>query len=279
MKNFIVLCLLGVIINFGATAQTTQDSTVRTVKITTSFGQMTAILYNETPIHRDNFISLADSGFFDSTLFHRVIDGFMIQGGDPDSKVAGANSVLGNGGPGYTLPAEIVRSKTHKKGVLAAARNPDNINPEFRSNGSQFYIVEGSVMDSMRLMALRQYKNNEVRVKAQREFFNLPENLSYKERLKKYSDARDEMMVQQVYDEVNPLIEDYLRNMPQFIEYTQEEIEQYKSVGGTPHLDGSYTVFGELVSGFEVLDSISSISTGLHNRPVRDIWMIVELVD
>ena len=156
-KYFLPLLMIAVILATGCATATKKSETEAkadekaalpppngtTFKITTKFGTMTGILYNETPIHRDNFIKLINEGYYDGLLFHRVISEFMIQGGDPESKAAAANVALGNGGPGYTLRAEINPEFIHKKGALAAARTPDFMNPERESSGSQFYIVQG----------------------------------------------------------------------------------------------------------------------------------------
>ncbi|MCL2327893.1 MAG: peptidylprolyl isomerase [Bacteroidetes bacterium] len=175
------------------------------LEIHTNHGVMTVKLYDETPLHRDNFVKLASEGFYDSLLFHRVIQGFMIQAGDPNSKNAPAGAQLGVGGPGYTVPAEFNANLIHKKGALAAARLGDAMNPEKASSGSQFYIVQGQ----------------KSAVSAQ-----------------KYSE-------------------------------TQQEI--YKTIGGTPFLDGQYTVFGEVVKGLEIIDKIASVQTQPGDRPVNDV--------
>jgi peptidyl-prolyl cis-trans isomerase B (cyclophilin B) len=191
------------------------------VKISTEYGDMVVKLYNETPLHRDNFIKLAKDGFYDGTIFHRVIKGFMIQGGDPESKNAVAGAMYGNGGPGYTIPAEFNKNLFHKKGALAAARLGDNMNPTKASSGSQFYIVEG------------------------RTFTNL---------------------------EINTLEQQMNRKIP------ADQKEAYMKVGGTPFLDMGYTVFGEVVSGMEVIDKIAAVKTLPGDRPAQDVKMTVSLV-
>ncbi|NLJ81627.1 MAG: peptidylprolyl isomerase [Bacteroidales bacterium] len=187
------------------------------VKIETTKGVLIVKLYNETPQHRDNFIKLVSEKYYDGLLFHRVINAFMIQGGDPESKNAKEGQMLGNGGPNYTIPAEFNANLFHKKGALAAARTGDQMNPEKRSSGSQFYIVQGQVFNDEQLSYLSS------RMGAT------------------YSD-------------------------------TQKEI--YKTIGGTPHLDGAYTVFGEVVSGLEIIDTIASVKTDGNNRPLEDIRII-----
>ena len=193
-----------------------------TVLISTSFGDMMVELYNETPQHRDNFIKLVEERFYDRTLFHRVIPNFMIQGGDPDSKGAAPNVQLGNGGPGYTIPAEFVDGLFHKKGVLAAARLGDAVNPKKESSGSQFYIVQGQVFteEKLRSFGLRSGKK-----------------------------------------------------------YTEEQTKTYKTIGGTPHLDGAYTVFGEVVKGLDVIELIANQKRDKNNRPIKDVGMSIRLIN
>ncbi len=192
------------------------------VLIKTNMGNMKLKLYNETPKHRDNFIKLVKEGYYTNTLFHRVIKDFMIQGGDPDSKTATKGQMLGNGGPNYTIPAEFIPAKFHKKGALAAARTGDEVNPKKESSGSQFYIAQG----------------------------------------KKYTDAELNMFEQRMGKK-----------------FTPAQRTAYKTVGGTPHLDGSYTVFGELVEGFDVLDKIAAVPGDQMNRPLEDVIVTsVEIV-
>jgi cyclophilin family peptidyl-prolyl cis-trans isomerase len=191
------------------------------VKISTEFGDILIKLYNETPAHRDNFLKLASEGFYDGSLFHRVINQFMIQGGDPTSKDAVAGEAVGSGGPGYTLPAEIKPDLIHKKGAVAAARQGDQVNPERRSSGSQFYIVHGRVFNSQELQVLEQ------RMGA-------------------------------------PLTEDQRRI--------------YSTTGGAPHLDNAYTVFGEVISGLDVVDKIAAVQVGAADRPANNIPMKITLV-
>ena len=191
-------------------------------KISTKFGDITVVLYDDTPIHRDNFIKLVENGFYDGTLFHRVMGGFMIQGGDPNSIGAAPDQRLGNGGPGYTLEAEILPEHIHKKGALAAARQPDQVNPERRSSGSQFYIVQGRPVNAQQLNQMTQSTG---------------------------------------------------------AFYTADQIETYTKIGGTPHLDNQYTIFGEVVDGLDVVDMIAAVKTKPGNRPVEDVEMTVTLIN
>lgn len=193
------------------------------IKIETSMGNIVVRLYDETPLHRDNMKKLAGEGFYKDLIFHRVIKDFMIQGGDPQSRNAAKGQQLGNGGPGYTIRAEFNPSLIHKKGAVAAARLGDNMNPEKRSSGSQFYIVQG----------------------------------------RKFS--KDELL----------LMEQRKMHKP----FTEEEIMIYTTLGGTPHLDGGYTVFGEVVEGLDVVDRISTVSTDSYDRPVDDIVFNISVID
>lgn len=191
------------------------------VEIKTEFGTMIAHLYDDTPLHRDNFVQLAESGFYDGLLFHRVIKGFMIQGGDPDSKNAEAEQRLGGGGPGYQIDAEISEKYVHTKGAIAAARTGDAVNPEKRSSGSQFYIVHGN-------------------------------------------DVNEEMLRRQ--------------EMRSGFSYSPEQVEEYERLGGTPFLDGEYTVFGRIISGLEVIEKIAKVSTRPGDRPREDVTMSIKVI-
>jgi peptidyl-prolyl cis-trans isomerase B (cyclophilin B) len=220
MKSYLLIFLTTLAVSTGLLQCTPKGDGFTYAVISTEYGDMKVKLYNSTPQHRDNFIKLAKEGFYDDLLFHRVIQDFMIQGGDPDSKTADPNQMLGQGGPGYTLPAEI--GALHFKGALAAARLGDRQNPQRNSSGSQFYIVDGK-----------------------------------------------------------PLTEENMDNLEQNFgkNYTPEQRQRYLEVGGSPVLDGEYTVFGEVVEGLDVIDKIAAVPTGQANRPVRDVRMTVKLVD
>lgn len=243
------------------------------VIIETSFGTMKIALYNDTPIHRDNFIKLASEGFFNETLFHRVIKGFMIQGGDPDSRNADSLKQLGAGGPGYTLPAEIVYPKYfHKKGALAAARQADRVNPEKRSSGSQFYIVCGSVL-TQELMNNMEKLNLEMR---QEKIFNqiaAQHNAKAAELLKN----EQHEAFQKLQNDLSDLAREEAAKTPPF-KYSAIEREIYSTLGGSPFLDQEYTVFGEVIEGLEVIDAIQEVRIGAGDRPLEDVKMKVSVV-
>jgi peptidyl-prolyl cis-trans isomerase B (cyclophilin B) len=194
----------------------------RDVLIQTTMGDIVVRLSDSTPLHRDNFLKLVKKKFYDSVLFHRVMQDFMIQGGDPNSRSAKPGQPLGNGSPGYTIPAEFRTSLFHKKGMLAAARTPDNVNPQKASSGSQFYIVKGRIFTDGGLDSTETYRLNGRKI---------------------------------------PL--------------TQREA--YKSIGGSPHLDQSYTVFGEVVSGLDTVDKIAAVEVSKGqdlNRPKENVRLI-----
>lgn len=232
MKHLSLLSALAIIFVMGGCKSTNKTQPVEEktvvpvealVKITTDYGTMTLKLYNETPLHRDNFLKLVKSGYYDSLLFHRVIAGFMIQGGDPDSKKAAPGVLLGNGGPDYTIPAEFNPNLIHKKGALAAARTGDAQNPLKASSGSQFYLVQGKVW---------------------------------------------------------PLTELANLEMRMGVPFSQTQKDLYSTVGGTPHLDGGYTVYGEVIEGLDVIDKIAAVPTAgsPSDRPLKDVRMRMELI-
>lgn len=224
--KYLVAALLSSLIVFSASAQ--KDSTIkkkdrkRDVLMKTTMGDMVIRLSDSTPLHRDNFLKLVKVGFYDSVLFHRVIKDFMIQGGDPNSKRAAAGKPLGDGSLGYTIPAEFKKTLFHKKGVLAAARMGDNVNPAKESSASQFYIVQGKIFSDAGLDSVERFRLNGRKIPA-------------------------------------------------------EQREVYKTIGGTPHLDQSYTVYGEVVIGLEVIDKIAAVQTSRaqdRDRPLQDVRII-----
>ena len=252
------------------------------VLIHTEFGDIKIVLYDEAPKHRDNFLKLVKNGTLDSTLFHRVIKSFMIQGGDPDSKKAKPGVMLGNGGVGYTLPAEIHPNLFHKRGALAAARQGDDVNPNKESSGSQFYIVEGSVYtDSSLNLLIQQRMDQPVKQKIFDVFINKPENAAIRSG---FIRAQQRAQMQRNPDSlnyysalINPIIEAEFAKTPHRV-ITPEQRKVYTTFGGTPFLDGGYTVFGEVVDGMEVVDVIASQPKDRNDRPFRDVRMTVKTI-
>ena len=241
------------------------------ITIKTSQGDMVAILYDETPKHKANFIKLAKEHYFDSLLFHRVIAGFMIQGGDPDSKKAKPGEQLGNGGPGYNVDAEFSPKFFHEKGALSAARLGDGQNPSKASSGSQFYIVQGIIIPESNMDDLKidQMKLN----MGFRQIMQNPANKPLIDSLNQvYLSGDMEGYKRKIFDLV-PRIEKET-GMKLTKDISPEKIKAYTTVGGAPHLDGDYTVFGKVIKGLEVIDKIAAIQTN-NERPVEDIHMVV----
>ena len=223
-SSFVAMLALGL----SLSSVFAQDDAPRPrVQMTTSLGVIVVELYNETPQHRDNFLKLAGDGFYDGTLFHRVISGFMAQGGDPQSVGAESGMRLGTGGPGYTIESEIDPAFIHVKGALAAARQGDQVNPQRRSSGSQFYIVQGR-------------------------------------------DVSPQMLQNVVNSKRGSMLQPY--------SYTPDQIAAYQELGGTPHLDMQYTVFGRVVEGLEVVDAICAVQTDRANRPLEDVGVTMEIL-
>jgi cyclophilin family peptidyl-prolyl cis-trans isomerase len=243
------------------------------VLVETNYGNFKLKLYDQTPIHKKNFLALVDSGFYDSLLFHRIIQNFMVQAGDPLSKNPRAGLTLGNGGPGYTLKAEIIPEYIHKRGALAAARQGDAVNPEKRSSGSQFYIVTG-----------RRYKPSDLKT--------MSDNIDHAKKVKylqdmlqeeKYKDALNWLQYCQgarmsyEYDSTirsfDPILEAYIDSVGHH-EFTEEQVVAYSNQGGAPHLDGGYTVFGEVLEGMEVVELISKQKVDQFDRPINDVIIL-----
>ncbi|MCB0497749.1 MAG: peptidylprolyl isomerase [Cyclobacteriaceae bacterium] len=233
------------------------------VKIVTDKGDIVVKLYDKTPKHRDNFLRLVKEQKYDSLLFHRVIQGFVIQGGDPDSKYASPTDTLGEGDLEYTIPAEIDSSLFHKRGALGAARDG---NPERASSAMQFYIVQGKVVNDSLLDVAEGRINGWL---AQHYYINDPANRSLRDSLQRTIDSKDWEQYEVYDDSVRKEAKTYTN----FTKYTipMSHREVYKTLGGIPHLDQNYTVFGEVVSGMNVVDSIAAVKTDTLDRPVKDV--------
>lgn len=245
------------------------------LKIETTLGDIKVKLYNETPKHRDNFIKLAKEGTYNGTLFHRVIKDFMVQAGDPESKNAPKGKMLGTGDVGYTIPAEIVYPKYfHKKGALSAARQGDNVNPNKESSGCQFYIVTGKVFNDSTLIGMEQQMNENKLTT----IFNSLAQKHMKE-IYKMRKANDEDGLYDLQEKLFAQAQEGAAKGPDF-HFTKEQVEAYTTVGGTPHLDGEYTVFGEVVEGMDIVDKIQNVKTDRSDRPEEDVKIVkVSLLD
>ncbi len=243
------------------------------VTIKTSEGDITVRLYDETPRHRDNFLKLAKEGYYNGTLFHRVIKNFMIQGGDPNSIDAPEGMTLGTGGPGYTIQAEILPQFIHKRGALAAARQGDEVNPERESSGSQFYIVWGQVYNEGQIGQLAK----QLQMQAEQTVFNrlVAEHRKEIMELRRNRDQAGLMELQ------NDLIAQTHATIAEqgSATLTDEQKKTYTTIGGTPHLDGQYTVFGEVTEGLDIIEKIQNTETAQGDRPKQDIKIIsVEII-
>ena len=243
------------------------------VLINTSLGNIEIALYNNTPKHRDNFLKLVRDGYYNGVLFHRVIKDFMIQTGDPKSKNAAPGDMLGAGDPGYTIEAEIVYPEYfHKRGALAAARTGDNVNPERRSSGSQFYIVTGRKY-APEMMAQMEHRMNDQ--KRQQVFESLV--APRRKEVMKMRMAGDTAGLDKLQAELIELTEQEVAKNP--VKFTDAQINAYTTVGGAPHLDGQYTVFGEVVEGMNIVEAIQNVETGVADRPKKDVKIISAKVD
>lgn len=273
-NKILLICLAFIALtacNAGSKRQTNHhmENEKRTlVKLETTMGNITVALYNETPKHRDNFIKLVKEGVYDSTLFHWVIKQFMIQAGDPDSKNASDTAMLGSGDVGYTIPAEFNPKFFHKKGVLAAARQGDDVNPEKASSGCQFYIVTGRKFTEPQLLGMEN-KINEQREEA---LFDSLARQHMKE-IYKMRKAGDNAGLLELQDTLEAQARE-LADKEEKFRFTPEQIKAYSTIGGAPHLDGSYTVFGEVTEGMEVVDNIEIAKTNRADRPIENIRIL-----
>ena len=272
MRKNVILLLIIIVCSFTACSANKNKTTdmenqkETTVLIETSLGDIKVKLYNETPKHRDNFIKLSKDGFYEGTLFHRVIKDFMIQAGDPDSKNAPAGKMLGAGDTGYTIPAEFVYPKYfHKKGALSAARQSDQVNPKKESSGCQFYIVTGQVYNEQQILGMEQKMNQGKMNK----IFNELAQKHVKE-IYKMRKANDQDSLYDLQERLVAEAEQEAAKQPDF-KFTPEQIKAYTTVGGTPHLDNEYTVFGEIVEGMDVIDAIQKVKTNKSDRPEEDV--------
>lgn len=256
------------------------------VRMKTNMGDVTILLYDETPLHRDNFVKLVNDGFYEGLLFHRVIKEFMIQGGDPESKGAAKGTQLGAGGPGYTIPAEIKQGLYHKKGALSAARQGDNVNPEKRSSGSQFYIVTGKITSKSQLESMALNMNKQAEDQLIGACLQDPKNKEFMDKYaalqKKYQTgdaaAKQEAEAEfaSLIEEIRPIaLQDYVP-----VSYTEEQIKTYETIGGAPFLDNNYTVFGEVLEGLDIVDKIGVVATAPGDRPLEDVIILsMEIIE
>lgn len=265
MKKLVLISIVFSFITFSCQLdQSKKKAKDQLYKIETEYGNMVFKLYDATPLHKENFIKLIEQGYFNDLLFHRVINDFMIQGGDPNSKNAAPGQLLGDGGPGYTIPAEFVDTLFHKKGVIAAAREGDDTNPEMRSAGSQFYIVQGKVFDDEAVKKVEDRINASRLNKLVTKYIEEAKNEAY--------NTGGMIDYQVILPEARKKAEEKFKEEGYF-KIPEEKLKVYQTIGGTPHLDDAYTVFGEVIEGLEVLDKIAAVETDENDRPLKDIKM------
>lgn len=264
-KNALILIVIVSFFNCKqeVTSENLKQKQRQKIEMVTNYGTMIFQLYNETPLHRDNFINLTNNGAYDGLLFHRVIDEFMIQAGDPDSRNAKTNDTLGNGDAPYIVGAEFNTELFHKKGVLAAARDD---NPKKASSAMQFYIVHGKKFNDS-LLDLAQIRIN--KNKAQDYFSSKTVKIPILDSIQTALDQEDMDLYKSLMNRIYAMALTQNDFKPYSIPENQRVV--YKSQGGTPHLDQNYTVFGELVQGFEVLDAIATAKTTSLDRPLKDV--------
>jgi cyclophilin family peptidyl-prolyl cis-trans isomerase len=246
------------------------------VLLETNFGKLTFKLYNETPQHRDNMIKLVENKYYDSLIFHRVIKDFMIQCGDPNSKGAARNQMLGTGGPGYTIPAEFYPGLIHKKGAISAARLDDSQNPTKASSGSQFFIVEGRICTDEELNKIEEERISKKTYDAIRTFLQKKENEGLRNEIIGLQKQAKVLEYDKKIEEIKLMIPNEIAAIEK-LRYTKEQREIYKTIGGSPHLDYDFTVFGEVVDGMETVSKIAALQTK-DGRPRIDVVMKMSLI-
>ncbi|MDP4291727.1 MAG: peptidylprolyl isomerase [Bacteroidota bacterium] len=244
------------------------------ILISTTYGDIRIRLFNQTPLHTNNFVKLARKGYFNGTLFHRVIRDFMIQGGDPDSRNAQPGQLLGDGGPNYTIPFEYNPALFHKKGMLAAAREGDDVNPKRASSASQFYIVVGKVYDNAGLNKEEMRINTMQRNNLMYNYIASDKSLS--DKLAEYRKSDTAAYTRQL-KQLEMMADSLYKKQKQYV-IPEAEREIYQTIGGTPHLDASYSIFGEVVEGMDVVEKISKVATDRNDRPLENIVMKVTIL-
>ena len=244
------------------------------VEIKTNLGTMKFRLFNDTPKHRNAFIRLANEGYYDGTLFYRVIQDFLIQGGSKSSRNAPKGKRIGYGDPEHTVDDEILSNYHHKKGALCAPRQPDEVNPFKQSDISQFYIVKGQVFTNGALDTLEMAVNRPIKKEITKQVFT-PD---IRQQLKQLKEEKKVDEFRKIADRVKRDIQTQYKLHPDVLEFSDAQRESYTTVGGYPDLDGKYTIFGECISGFSVIDKIAALKTDSNNRPITDLKITVNVI-
>lgn len=275
MQKFLYSLVLSVCLLGSAGAQTKGKETV---VIETTKGLIKLKLFDETPAHKENFLRLVAEHQYDSLLFHRVIADFMIQAGDPASKRAKPGDTLGSGDLGYTIKPEFNSSINHYKGRLAAARENDDINPTQSSSAIQFYIVVGKKRTREEMQKYEDLVNKQTYIKVAREFLKSDQGLYLKVQYNQQKERSQLDSADKTNKHIESLIKQRYQKIPEF-HFTQQQVDQYMSVGGTPHLDGKYTVFGEVIEGMEIVEQIAMAKTDKRDRPIDDVRILRAFVE
>jgi cyclophilin family peptidyl-prolyl cis-trans isomerase len=272
MRNSLIIAFLAIVL-IACTSKPKETL----VSISTPYGDIVVKLYDSTAKHKENFIKLASIGYYNGTLFHRVISKFMIQGGDPTSRNAKPGVKLGDGDTSYTIPFEYFPSYLHKRGAFAAARESDDVNPLKASSASQFYIVQGKVFTNEELDAVESKVERRTKQYIMMDLLKKDGKEDELKDFKQFVEQRDTANMRLVIEKYRNAVDaQYMRTKP--FKITDEQRRIYTTIGGTPHLDGAYTVFGEVVSGMEVVDKIAAVQTDTNDRPVKDIPMTIKLI-
>ena len=269
MVKLAIIVLFSTVTCFSSVAQS------RIVEISTNMGNMKFRLYDDTPKHRDAFIQLTNEGYYNGTLFYRVIQDFLIQGGSKSSRNAPSGKRIGYGDPDKTVDDEILSHYFHKKGALCAPRQPDEVNPFKQSDISQFFILKGSVYTEGMLDTMEMAVNRPIRNKIVQKHMND----EVRAELKKLKEEKKVEEFRALAQEIKDKIETDYSLDPGVLEFSDEQRKAYTTIGGYPDLDGKYTIYGECISGFDVIDKIAALKTDANNRPYTNVKITVKVLN
>ncbi len=268
LKLALIVSLSTLISGCGAKGKQENNDVVN-ITIETDFGDIKAVLYNQTPKHRDNFVKNTEQGAYEGVIFHRVIENFMIQSGDPATGINFMGDTDKLKKFENVVDAEFNNGLIHKKGAIAAARMADNVNPLKQSSSTQFYIVQGRVFTPEELNKLAFQRTENAK--------NTAVNKLIMDKAEKMIDEGKNPNLSELHIQLKDTIEIIKSKLEPYV-FTEEQINAYTTVGGTPHLDGDYTIFGEVIEGFEVIDKIAAVKTNAMDKPVSDVKMKVKII-